>query len=153
MRVVDVSDKRGDVEVVLNKEGEELRIVGAFEVGKQEAVALNLRVIHKAAHTRAETLLRGVVWDHGTLNLHGTIVIEKSGQQTNSFLKENVLLMSPTARAEAIPNLEILANDVKCSHAATISKIPDEHLFYLMSRGLTKRAAEKLIVEGFLNVA
>ncbi|HZZ98894.1 MAG TPA: SufD family Fe-S cluster assembly protein [Candidatus Saccharimonadia bacterium] len=152
MRTIDISDKRGDVEIILSKKGEEVRIVGAFESHKDESIALNLRLIHKAPHTRAETLLRGVAWDRSSINLHGTIVIEKKAQQTNSFLKENVLLMSPNARAEAIPNLEIEANDVKCSHASTISKIPEEHLFYLMSRGLTKRAAEKLIVEGFLKL-
>jgi Fe-S cluster assembly scaffold protein SufB len=65
------------------------------------------------------------------------------------LFEENVLLMSPTARAEAVPILN-RANDVKCSHAATISNIPMEHVFYLMSRGISKIDAEKLIVEGFL---
>jgi Fe-S cluster assembly protein SufD len=77
-------------------------------------------------------------------------VIEKNAQQTKSFLRENVLLLSPNAKAEAIPNLEIEANDVKCSHAATISNISDEEVFYLMSRGISRKEAEELIVEGFL---
>lgn len=152
MKVINVSDTRGDQEIILDREGMELRIVGAFEARDKEIIELNLRVIHKAPHTHAETLLRGVAWDQSSLRIHGTIIIEKGAQQTNSFLKENILLMSPTARAEAIPNLEIEANDVKCSHAATVSKIPEEHLFYLMSRGLTKKQSEKLIVEGFLKV-
>lgn len=150
MRTIDVSDKRGNYEIILDKEGDDVRIVGAFQTHGKELVELNLKIVHKVPHTSAQTQIRGVAWDSSTLKLWGTIVIEKKAQQTNSFLKENVLLMSPTARAEAVPNLEIEANDVKCSHAATISNIPDEHLFYLMSRGITKADAERLIVEGFL---
>lgn len=152
MKTIDVSNKRGDYDIVLDKEGMELRIVGAFQTHDSESLVLNLRIIHKVPHTSASTLLRGVAWDKSSLKIWGTIIIEKGAQQTNSFLKENVLLMSPTSRAEAVPNLEIHANDVKCSHAATISKVPEEHLFYLMSRGLSKEASEKLIVDGFLNV-
>ena len=68
----------------------------------------------------------------------------------NSFLTEKILLLSDEARAEAVPDLEIESDDVKCSHAATISKIPEEQLFYLMSRGLSKFEGESMIVEGFL---
>jgi len=152
MKTIDVSDKRGDYDIILDKEGEEVRIVGAFQTHGNESIQLHVKIIHKAPHTSAQTILRGVAWDTSTLKLWGTIIIEKKAQQTNSFLKENVLLMSPTARAEAVPNLEIEANDVKCSHAATISNIPSEHLFYLMSRGITQQKAEKLIVDGFLTL-
>lgn len=151
MKTIDLSNKSGDQEIILDKEGMELRIVGAFQTHGHDSLELKVKIIHRAAHTSAQTVFRGVAWDNSSLKIYGTIIIEKTAQQTNSFLKENVLLMSPTARAEAVPNLEILANDVKCSHAATISNIPQEHLFYMMSRGLTKKAAEKLIIEGFLS--
>ncbi|HKY73950.1 MAG TPA: SufD family Fe-S cluster assembly protein [Patescibacteria group bacterium] len=151
-KIVDISGKKGVVEVVLDREGMEVEVVGVFRTKGRERHELSIRIIHKAKRTSAKTVLRGVVEDQSFLKLVGTIVIEKDAQQTNSFLKENVLLLSPDAKAETVPNLEILANDVKCSHAATISQIPEEHLFYLMSRGLTKKQAEQMIVDGFLTI-
>jgi Fe-S cluster assembly protein SufD len=62
-------------------------------------------------------------------------------------------LLSDQAKAEAVPELEILSDDVKCSHAASISRIPAEHLFYLQSRGLNQTQAEELVVEGFLDLS
>ncbi len=151
-KIIDVSGKSGLVEIVLKKEGEEVEIVGQFQTHGKKVHTLQLVVTHKAPRTRANTTLRGVAWDQSQIKLSGKIIIEKGAQQTQSFLRERVLLMSPQARAEAIPNLEILANDVKCSHAATISNIPEEQVFYLMSRGLTRKKAEEMIVEGFLTV-
>jgi Fe-S cluster assembly scaffold protein SufB len=80
----------------------------------------------------------------------GRIIIDPECGDTNSFLSERILLLSDSARAEAVPDLEILTDDVKCSHAATISRIPDDQIFYLMSRGLSRQTAEEEIVSGFL---
>lgn len=152
MKTIDISGKSGLIEIILDKEGMVVEIVGAFQTTGKMIHELHVRIVHKVPHTSARTTLRGVAFDESQLKLSGTIVIEKQAQQTNSFLKENILLLSPKAKAEAVPNLEIEANDVKCSHAATVSNIPQEHLFYLMSRGLTKKQAEEIIVEGFLNL-
>lgn len=151
-KFIDISNKTGELEIVLDKEGTDLEIIGRFQTHGIEVRVLNIRIIHRAPHTTANTTLKGVAWDSSQLKLSGTIVIEKSAQQTKSFLRENILLLSPKARAEAIPNLEILANDVKCSHAATISNISEEQVFYVMSRGLTRKKAEEIIVDGFLTV-
>ena len=151
-KTIDVSNKTGELEIVLDKEGTDLEIVGRFQTRGIEVKELKIRIVHRASHTSANTVLKGVAWDASQLKLSGTIVIEKSAQQTQSFLRENILLLSPKAKAEAIPNLEILANDVKCSHAATISNISEEQVFYFMSRGLTRKKAEKIIVDGFLTV-
>ncbi len=150
MKTIDLSHKHGEQEVILDKEGMELRIIGMFETREHQILELTLKIIHKAPNTKAETLLRGVARDHSQLKLSGTILIEPTAHNTNSFLREQILLLSPYTKAEAIPNLEIHTDDVKCSHAATISNIPEEHIFYLMSRGLTKQQAEEIIVEGFL---
>lgn len=151
-KFIDISNKTGELEIVLDKEGMELEIIGRFQTHDIEVRVLNIRIIHRAPHTTANTTLKGVAWDSSQLKLSGIIVIEKSAQQTKSFLRENILLLSPKAKAEAIPNLEILANDVKCSHAATISNISEEQVFYVMSRGLTRKKAEEIIVDGFLTV-
>ena len=146
-KTIDISDKTGEFEIILDKKGMELEIVGRFQTRGAEVKELNIRIVHRAPNTTANTTLNGVAWDASKLRLSGTIVIEKLAQQTQSFLRESILLLSPTAKAEAVPNLEILANDVKCSHAATISNISDEQVFYLMSRGISKQQAEELIFD------
>ena len=151
--IIDVSGKSGRQEVILNRAGMEVKIIGAFQLAGNTKHELSLFIVHKAPRTHAETELRGVVEGHASLTLSGTIIIEKKAQKSESFLREKVLLLSPTAKAEAVPNLEILADDVKCSHAATMSNISEEQIFYLMSRGLTRKKAEEMIVEGFLQMS
>lgn len=150
MQRIDVSDWSGEKEIILDREGMELNIVGAFTVSKEETKVLRLHIIHRAPNTTAHTLLKGVVNDRGKLELHGTIVVDRNALHTNSFLRENILLLSPSAMAEAVPNLEIHTDAVKCSHAATISSFPEEHVFYLRSRGLSEASARTLLVESFL---
>ena len=77
------------------------------------------------------------------------IYVDPVAQKTDGFQANRNLLLSHDARADSIPGLEILADDVRCTHAATISKLDEEPIFYLMSRGLPRREAEKLAVDGF----
>ena len=80
----------------------------------------------------------------------GLIRVHEGAQKTDAYQKNNNLILSPEARADSIPNLEIAANDVRCSHGATAGKVAEDQLFYLMSRGLSRHEAERLIVTGFL---
>jgi Fe-S cluster assembly protein SufD len=130
--------------------GIELEVVGIYQLSDKEQKELSVTIHHQAPHTRARTTLKGVARDRSFLKLSGRIIIDENCGDTNSFLTEKILLLSDHARAEAIPDLEILSDDVKCSHAATIGQIPAEQLFYLMSRGLSKTQAEDEIVSGFL---
>ncbi len=149
-KFIDISDKRGNVEILLDKEGQEFEVIGFFHTKEHEHIDLSLVVIHSAPHTTAYITLKGVCEDSSVLNLSGTIIVRKDAVGTKSFLKENILMLSEKASATATPNLEINTDDVKCSHAATISQIPEEHLFYLMSRGINREDAKALIIEGFL---
>lgn len=142
--------KSGVYSIVLEGPGAEVSVFGAFQAEKSEIINVQVIIHHKAPHTRAETTLRGVARDRGQIKFLGRIIIEENCGNTNSFLTERVLLLSDSANAECIPDLEILSDDVKCSHAASITKIPEEQLFYLMSRGIGRREAEELIVAGFL---
>lgn len=128
----------------------ELEVRGVFEAVKKELIDVTVIIHHQAPHTRANTILKGVARDKSKLRFVGRIIIDSGCPDTNSFLTERVLLLSDTAQAETVPDLEIESDDVKCSHAASISRIPEEHLFYLMSRGLVREQAEQLIIEGFL---
>ena len=138
------------IEIV--KEGAHAEIEGAFLTTGNENVDVEIRIVHKVPHTTARTTLKGVARDSSKIRFLGRIIIEEGCGDTNSFLEERILLLSDKAKAEAVPELEILADDVKCSHAATISNIPKEHLFYLQSRGLSKKNAEDAIIEGFLKL-
>ena len=142
----------GEYLVEITEAGAEAEIIGSFLTQNQDKVDINLTIVHKAPHTRANTILKGVAKDQSSIRLFGRIVIEKGCGDTQSFLEERILLLSDQAKAEAVPELEILADDVKCSHAASVSKIPGEHMFYLQSRGLSKEKAEEVIVNGFLNI-
>lgn len=143
-------EKPGEYEVLLVGEGAEVTIGGRFAVEGSEKTEVTIVLHHQAKHTRATTELKGTATDKAFLKFTGRIIIDPDCGDTNSFLTERILLLSDTARAEAIPDLEILTDDVKCSHAASISRIPEEQLFYLQSRGIPRQTAQKLIVEGFL---
>lgn len=144
--------KSGKYVVEVDTPGAHAEIHGAFLTTGTQEIDIELLIIHKAPHTTANTVLKGVACDQSRIRFLGRIVIEEGCGDTNSFLEERILLLSDQAKAEAVPELEILADDVKCSHAATISNIPKEHLFYLQTRGLSTQQAEEVIVEGFLEI-
>jgi len=130
--------------------GVELEISGRFLVKNKDQANLEVIIHHMAPHTKAKTNFKGVVDDQGFLRILGRIIIDQSCPDTNSFLEERIILLSDQARAEAIPDLEILSDDVKCSHAAAISHLNKDQLFYLQSRGLNYKQAQQMIVAGFL---
>lgn len=140
----------GQYTYTLDKEGSQLAITGRFWIKPKNQLTLNLTVIHAAKNTQAHVSLKAVVESRGVANINGTIIVSTGAQNTDSFLEERVLLLSKNSRATAIPNLEIEADEVKCSHAATVGRLDDEQLFYLQSRGLTKRKATHLLAQGFL---
>jgi Fe-S cluster assembly protein SufD len=142
----------GEYTVFLTKPNAEVEIAGVFDVKGKEECAVTVIIHHQAPHTRANTTLRGVGRDQAKIKFVGRIIIDEDCGDSNSFLTERVLLLSDQAVAETVPDLEIKTDDVKCSHAASISHIPSDHLFYLMSRGISKINAEQLIVEGFLTL-
>jgi Fe-S cluster assembly protein SufD len=77
------------------------------------------------------------------------IRVEQDAQKTNAYQENRNLLLSPDAHADSIPGLEIMANDVRCTHGATLGRVDRDQLFYLMARGLARSQAERLIVRGF----
>lgn len=144
--------KSGTYRVEIVDPSVDAEIIGLFQTSGDEMVDINLTIVHKAPHTRANTILKGVADDQSRIRFFGRIIIEEDCPDTQSFLEERILLLSDDAKAEAVPELEILCDDVKCSHAASISPIPQEHLFYLQSRGIPKKQAQEMIVAGFLSL-
>jgi Fe-S cluster assembly protein SufD len=93
--------------------------------------------------------LKGAVEDDALSVFTGLIRIEETGQKTESFQTNKNLILSHGASAQSVPNLEILANDVKCGHGSSVGPLDDEQRYYLMSRGLTPEGADRLQVRGF----
>ncbi|MDR3403808.1 MAG: Fe-S cluster assembly protein SufD [Chthoniobacter sp.] len=106
--------------------------------------------IHEAPNTASDLLYKNSLDDSSRTIFSGLIRVDPGAHQTDAYQKVRNLLLSDEAEANSAPGLEIEANDVRCTHGATSGQIEQEELFYLMSRGITKRAAQKLIVHGFL---
>ena len=106
---------------------------------------------HAAPNTTSELLFKGAVEDRARGVYSGLIRVEKQAQKTNAFQTNRNLVLSEGAHADSVPNLEIEANDVRCSHATSVGPIDEDQRYYVESRGLPPEAAERLIVLGFFN--
>jgi Fe-S cluster assembly protein SufD len=104
---------------------------------------------HVAGHTTSDLLIKVALRDRARSVYQGLIQVYEGAQGTDAYQANRNLVLSPKARADSIPGLEILANDVRCTHGATIGQLDEEQVYYLMARGLPRREAERLIVEGF----
>jgi Fe-S cluster assembly protein SufD len=105
---------------------------------------------HLAPNTSSDLLYKGALDDQSRSVFRGIIRVHPGAQKTDAYQTNRNLLLSGDARADSLPNLEIQADDVKCSHGATVGQLDEESRFYLMSRGLSREQAERLVVMGFL---
>ena len=104
---------------------------------------------HLVDHCTSDLMIKGCLKDRARSVYQGLIQVAEGAQRTDAYQANRNLLLSGTARADSIPGLEILANDVRCTHGATIGTVDDEQMYYLMARGLERPEAQRLIVEGF----
>jgi Fe-S cluster assembly protein SufD len=143
---------RGKVrmETKLAGPGSEARVTGGYAGGPGQHLDFDTLQEHAAPNTNSDLAFRGVLAAGATAVWRGMIKVDPGAQQTDAFQESRNLLLSPEAHADAIPGLEILADDVRCTHAAAIAQVDKEQLFYLTSRGLDDEAAKALIIEGFL---
>jgi Fe-S cluster assembly protein SufD len=143
---------RGKVrmETKLAGPGSEARVTGGYAGGPGQHLDYDTTQEHAAPNTNSDLAFRGVLAAGATAVWRGMIKVDPGAQQTDAFQESRNLLLSTEAHADAIPGLEILADDVRCTHAAAIAQIDKDQLFYLTSRGLDPAAAKALIIEGFL---
>jgi Fe-S cluster assembly protein SufD len=106
---------------------------------------------HLAPHTTSDLLFKGALKGQSRSVWQGMIYVAPGAQKTDGYQANRNLILSSAARADSIPGLEILADDVRCTHGATVGKLEQEPLFYIKSRGIPEREAERLIVEGFFD--
>ena len=143
---------RGHVrmETRLGGEGAEARVTGAYASHARQHIDFDTTQEHAAPNTTSDLAFRGVLQDRSTAVWKGNIIVDPGAQKTDAFQESRNLLLSKRAHADAIPGLEIQANDVRCTHAAAVAQVDPEQLFYLRSRGLRAEVAKRLVIEGFL---
>jgi len=143
--------KRGKVwiENDLAGQGATSRVTGAYFADGDQHLDYDTFQEHIAPNTESDFAFKGALRENATAVWRGMIRVEEGAQKTNAYQENRNLLLSDHAHADSIPGLEIMANDVRCTHGATLGKVNREELFYLMARGLSREEAERLIVRGF----
>jgi Fe-S cluster assembly protein SufD len=143
--------KKGKVRIEndLAGEGATSRVTGAYFADGTQHLDYDTFQEHIAPNTTSDFAFKGALRDEATVVWRGMIKVEKEAQRTNAYQENRNLLLSDKAHADSIPGLEIEANDVRCTHGATIGQVDRDQLFYLMARGLPRGEAERLIVRGF----
>ncbi len=159
-------DRDAELTVIVYSEGKQslegkshVRLVGNNSQANIYGIFLNIgstKVMlhtlqhHEALGTTSNLLVKSVLLGKSQFSYDGAIRVEKSGQKTDAYQRNENLLLSDEAHAQSKPSLEILADDVRCTHGATIGAVDKEQLFYLETRGISLSSGKQLIVEGFL---
>jgi Fe-S cluster assembly protein SufD len=125
------------------------RVTGAYFADGVQHLDYDTFQEHIAPSTESDFAFKGALREQASAVWRGMIRVEEGAQQTNAYQENRNLLLSDQAHADSIPGLEIMANDVRCTHGATLGRIDRDELFYLMTRGLSRAEAERLIVRGF----
>ena len=140
---------RSSQHTILRQPGGEARVTGLYLPDGKQHMAMDTLQDHVAPNCLSDLLYQGALLNKARSVYEGTIRAWPGAQKTNAYQSNRNLLLSDKARADSLPQLEIEANDLRCTHGATISQVDDDHVFYLMSRGIPRLDAVRLIVEGF----
>lgn len=138
-------------EINLEGEGSTARMSGFYFTDGEQHLDHDTQQNHLAPHTTSDLLFKGALEDKSRSVWQGMIHVAPGAQRTDGYQANRNLVLSKHARADSIPGLEIQADDVRCTHGATVGKIDETELFYLLSRGIPYRDARRLIVEGFFD--
>lgn len=141
------------ITVRLTGSGAQATIIGLIMGAGKSQVRLETLQQHEARDTTSNLMVKSVLRGDAHCIIDGGIRVEKRAQKTDAYQRNENLLLSDGAYAESKPSLEILANDVRCTHGATVGPIPEEELWYLATRGIPRESAETLIAKGFLRSA
>ena len=138
------------METRLGGPGADARVTGAYASHARQHIDFDTTQEHAAPNTTSDLAFRGVLSGRSSAVWKGNIIVDPGAQKTDAYQESRNLLLSKRAHADAIPGLEIQANDVRCTHAAAVAQVDPEQLFYLRSHGLGEEIAKRLVIEGFL---
>ncbi len=149
--LTDGKNQKGSITISIKGSQADVKILGIIIGFGVQEVNLYTFQDHKEKESVSDLFIKSVLFDKAKFHYEGLIKIEKGAQKSNAYQKNQNLLMSPYAWAESKPYLEILANDVRCTHGATIGRLDNEQLYYLETRGLSQLEATILLIQGFCN--
>jgi Fe-S cluster assembly protein SufD len=132
-------------------EGAEARMSGFYFSNGNQHFDFDTQQNHLAPHTTSDLLYKGALLDRSRSVWQGMIYVAPGAQKTDGYQANRNLILSESARADSLPGLEILADDVRCTHAATVGQLEEDAIYYLMTRGLPRDHAERLVVNGFFS--
>ena len=138
------------MDVELLGEGAEANVYGAYVCGADERVKIAVDMHHQVPHCNSRQLFKGIAGGSSKVDFYGKIIVAQDAQRTEAYQENHNILMSDDARVDTKPQLEIYADDVKCSHGATIGRLNEEEQFYMRSRGITLEEAKVLQMISFL---
>ncbi len=142
---------RLDLGVELTGDGSSVDVEGLYFGERKQALDYRMVIDHVGRSTSSDVFLKGAVEDEARSIFTGLLRIEKDAVRTSAFETNRNLVLSPGAKAHSVPNLEILCDDVICGHGSSVGPLEEEHLYYLMSRGLSRQRAERVLVRGFFS--
>jgi len=140
---------RNDIAAVLNGEGADCTLNGLYCADAQRLVDNHTTIDHAQPHCGSREIYKGILADRARGVFNGKIIVRPDAQKTDAKQTNRALLLSEDARINTKPQLEIFANDVKCTHGAAVGQLDEEALFYLRSRGLSHTAARELLIRAF----
>ena len=132
------------MDVRLAGEGAEANVFGAYVCGDQETVRIAVDMHHDLPHCNSRQLFKGIAGGTSRVDFYGKIIVAQDAQRTEAYQENHNILLSDGAKVDTKPQLEIYADDVKCSHGATIGRLNEEEQFYMRSRGITLEDAKVL---------
>ena len=139
------------IAVDLVGEGAEANLYGAYLCGKDEKVKISVDMHHQKPHCNSRQLFKGIAGGAAKVDFYGKINVAQDAQKTEAYQENHNLLISDDAKVDTKPQLEIYADDVKCSHGATIGRLNEEEQFYMRSRGITLEDARVLQMISFIS--
>lgn len=142
-----------DISVDLAGKGAEFSLCGFYILGRDERLNIKVRVHHKAPGCSSSQVVNGVAGGEALVRFDGRIIVAPGSDGTDASQTNRNVVVSDSARVETTPQLEIYADDVKCSHGATVGKLGEDELFYMRSRGIPEREAKVLQILSFLSPA
>ena len=138
------------LDVTLAGEGAEANIYGAYVCGGEEKVKIAVDMHHDLPHCNSRQLFKGIAGGKSRVDFYGKIIVAQDAQRTEAYQENHNILLSDDAKVDTKPQLEIYADDVKCSHGATIGRLNEEEQFYMRSRGITLEDAKVLQMISFI---
>lgn len=138
------------LDVTLAGEGAEANIYGAYVCGSQERVKISVDMHHDLPHCNSRQLFKGIAGGTSKVDFYGKIIVAQDAQRTEAYQENHNILLTDGAKVDTKPQLEIYADDVKCSHGATIGRLNEEEQFYMRSRGITLEDAKVLQMISFI---